>query len=129
MATKKPVVKKTTQQENTTPEVEVDVNAVTEEVKEEKTADTTTEQEEDVTVDETPEVEVDVPKDDEPEVDVDPEVNVGKKAPQGNVKIKMRVDHTCTVAMERYDLKAGKTYNVPLNVKRILNRAGLLSPL
>ena len=75
---------------------------------------------------ETPEVEVE-----EPEVKVDvekAEVNVSSK-PSGNVKIRMRTDHKCCIAMERYDLKAGKTYVVPVNVKNILNRAGLLAPL
>lgn len=55
-------------------------------------------------------------------------VNTGNK-PNGNVKIRMRTDHKCCIAMERYDLKAGKTYVVPENVKRILNKAGLLAPL
>ena len=41
----------------------------------------------------------------------------------------MRVDHKCCIAMERYDLVAGKTYVVPRNVKNILNKAGLLAPL
>ena len=75
---------------------------------------------------ETPEVEIE-----EPEVKVDvekAEVNVSSK-PSGNVKIRMRTDHKCCIAMERYDLKAGKTYVVPVNVKNILNRAGLLAPL
>lgn len=75
---------------------------------------------------ETPEVEIE-----EPEVKVDvekAEVNVSNK-PSGNVKIRMRTDHKCCIAMERYDLKAGKTYVVPVNVKNILNRAGLLAPL
>ena len=75
---------------------------------------------------ETPEVEIE-----EPEVKVDvekAEVNVSNK-PNGNVKIRMRTDHKCCIAMERYDLKAGKTYVVPVNVKNILNRAGLLAPL
>lgn len=55
-------------------------------------------------------------------------VNVNNK-PNGNVKIRMRVDHKCCIAMERYDLKAGKTYVVPENVKNILNKAGYLAPL
>lgn len=46
-----------------------------------------------------------------------------------NVRIRMRTDHHCVVAMQRYDLKAGQCYNVPVNVKEILNRAGLLAPL
>ena len=82
-------------------------------------------------VEETPVVEVEVP---EVEVVAEPEVEVvaqpvKAKRPEGNVKICMRVDHKCTVAMEVYDLKQGKVYNVPENVKRILNDAGLLAPL
>lgn len=67
----------------------------------------------------------------EPKVDVDIESAEVKDCnrPNSGVKIRMRVDHSCTIAMERYDLKAGKTYIVPANVKRILNNAGLLSPL
>lgn len=45
------------------------------------------------------------------------------------VRIRMRVDHHCVIAMERYDLHAGKTYNVPSNVKEILNKNGFLAPL
>ena len=81
---------------------------------------------------ETPEVEI-------PEVDIETPsgIEVDEKSaevdksnqPNGNVKIRMRVDHKCCIAMERYDLKAGKTYVVPANVKEILNRAGLLAPL
>lgn len=78
---------------------------------------------------EVPEVKVEEPK--EADVVVDKEVAKVDPAnkPSGNVKIRMRVDHKCTIAMERYDLKAGKTYTVPENVKRILNNAGLLAPL
>lgn len=64
----------------------------------------------------------------EPEVEVDLSVTEAKR-PSGFVKIRMRTDHKCCIAMERYDLKAGKTYNVPENVKEILNNAGLLAPL
>ena len=49
--------------------------------------------------------------------------------PEKKVKIRMRVDHNCTIAMENYDLKQGKTYDVPKDVKRILEEAGLLAPL
>lgn len=56
------------------------------------------------------------------------DVDVSNK-PNGNVKIRMRVDHKCCIAMERYDLKANKTYTVPMNVKNILNKAGYLAPL
>lgn len=89
--------------------------------------------EEETTVEETSAIEVETPEVEieEPEVKVDvekAEVNVSNK-PSGNVKIRMRTDHKCCIAMERYDLKAGKTYVVPVNVKNILNRAGLLAPL
>ena len=77
---------------------------------------------------EVPEVEVEEPKADI-EVDADKAEVKANNRPNGNVKIRMRVDHKCCIAMERYDLKAGKTYVVPENVKRILNKAGLLAPL
>lgn len=87
-----------------------------------------------VTVDVTPEVEVPEVVVEEPKKDdivVDEKVAEVKESnrPNGNVKIRMRVDHNCCIAMERYDLKAGKMYTVPENVKRILNNAGLLAPL
>ena len=63
------------------------------------------------------------------DVDVKKATVDNSNKPNGNVKIRMRVDHKCCIAMERYDLKAGKTYTVPENVKEILNKAGLLSPL
>ena len=77
---------------------------------------------------ETPQVEVEEPK---PEVEVDTKVAEVKASdrPKGTVKIRMRVDHKCCIARERYDLKAGKVYTVPENVKNILNKAGLLAPL
>lgn len=82
-------------------------------------------------VEEAVEVEIEIPTKvevEEPKVDV--EVNTqSTNRPSGNAKIRMRVDHKCCIAMERYDLKAGKTYTVPENVKRILNKAGLLAPL
>ena len=87
-----------------------------------------------VDVVETPEVEIPETAVETPVVDdvvVDTEntqVNNSNK-PNGNVKIRMRADHKCCIAMERYDLKEGKTYVVPENVKRILNNAGLLAPL
>lgn len=78
---------------------------------------------------EIPEVDVEEKKEDEPKVEVDQTAPDTANRPNGKVKIRMRVDHKCTIAMERYDLKAGKTYTVPENVKRILNNAGLLAPL
>lgn len=109
-------------------EVAVEVDVVETPVAEDPvgldTVDTEVVEAEDTTV----EVEVEAPAKDDT-VDVDTEsVNVSNK-PSGKVKIRMRVDHKCCIAMERYDFKAGKTYTVPENVKRILNKAGLLAPL
>lgn len=101
-------------------------------VKKVKTDEVTVEVEATKEVVETPEVEIpEEVKVEEPKVVVDEEVaKVDKsKKPNGSVKIRMRVDHRCTIAMERYDLKQGQTYTVPENVKRILNDAGLLAPL
>jgi len=56
-----------------------------------------------------------------------PETNIPKVEPQ--VRIRMARDHRCTIAMKFYDLKKGQCYNVPTNVKRVLNNAGLLAPL
>ena len=83
---------------------------------------------------ETPEIEIPEVEVEEPKADVEvdekkAEVTPEKRPNNGSVKIRMRVDHKCCIAMERYDLKAGKTYVVPENVKRILNNAGLLAPL
>lgn len=52
-----------------------------------------------------------------------------KTRPKENVKIRLRKDHSCSIGGEMYDFKAGKVYTVPKNVKKILNRAGFLSPL
>ena len=85
----------------------------------------------------TPDVEVEKPKTEETENKVETTLEVDtskakvdeKKEPEANVKIRMREDHRCTIAMVRYDFKKGKLYTVPANVKRILNNAGLLAPL
>lgn len=63
-----------------------------------------------------------------PKLEIDSGVDTTKK-PEERVKIRLRQDHRCSIAMEHYDFKAGKVYLVPRNVKSILNRAGLLSPL
>lgn len=63
-------------------------------------------------------------------IEIEPEEEEEEvEASEKMVRIRMRVDHNCCIAMERYNLKAGEYYNVPSNVKDILNRAGLLSPL
>ena len=110
--------------EKETVEVAVDV-AETEVVEETAIEEVTEVEAEDLTV-EVPTVE-ETPTEDV--VVVDTENIKTSKPTNGNVKIRMRVDHKCCIAMERYDLKADKTYTVPENVKRILNNAGLLAPL
>lgn len=75
------------------------------------------------------EVEVPEVKEDKDIVIDEKNTELNENKPKGNVKIRMRVDHKCCIAMERYDLKEGKTYVVPENVKRVLNKAGLLAPL
>ena len=62
-------------------------------------------------------------------VDVAPTGVDENKKPEERVKIRLRVDHNCCIAMEFYEFKANNVYTVPKNVKRILNRAGLLAPL
>lgn len=62
-------------------------------------------------------------------IEIEPEEEEVEVSAEKMVRIHMRVDHNCCIAMERYNLKAGEYYNVPSNVKDILNRAGLLSPL
>ncbi len=52
-----------------------------------------------------------------------------KKAPERNVKVVLKVDHSCSVGGERYHFERGKQYNVPASVKSILMQAGLLMPL
>lgn len=64
-----------------------------------------------------------------PKITVSTEKVDTRRKPTENVKIRLRVDHSCNIAMEQYDFKAGKVYTVPKNVKKILNRAGLLSPV
>lgn len=66
-----------------------------------------------------------------PEVFVDQSAFVPDESniQEGNVRIRMREDYSCCIAMERYEFKKNKCYTVPKNVKRVLNRAGLLIPL
>ena len=126
-------VKKTNKEHKPVEVVEVQETPVVDTEPVEEEVDVEIPVEEETPVEETPAVEVETPEVvvEEPEVKVDvekAEVN-GSNKPSGNVKIRMRTDHKCCIAMERYDLKAGKTYVVPVNVKNILNRAGLLAPL
>lgn len=48
---------------------------------------------------------------------------------EGNVRIRMREDHRCFIGGSRYNLIKGHTYDVPENVKTILDKRGLLAPL
>ncbi len=107
-----------------TPETGADETSVDVEAGVEKTAQNDVEVQQEVEI---PEVPV---EDETPDVQVDTEAKVDtSNKPEEKVKIRMRVDHKCCIAMERYDLVAGKTYVVPRNVKNILNKAGLLAPL
>lgn len=141
----KPTIKKPTSEKATTPEVKIDKAVVegldpnaeeetTEETEEgaegvaelnEELGDEETKHE-DTTEEEKPEK---APAEKKPEVQVDTTTIKEQNKPMENVKIRMAVDHSCVIAMERYELKAGKTYNVPRNVRNILNRNGLLKPL
>ena len=55
--------------------------------------------------------------------------DVIQKAPVKFVRILPKKDHTCVIGGERYFLKSGVCQNVPLEVKNILTKADLLSPL
>ena len=52
-----------------------------------------------------------------------------KVTAQSNVKVRCRYDHSCTVAGVKYSFKKGVVQTVPLNVKKVLERADLLLPL
>ena len=134
-------LKKATPQTAPTPEVEIDKTVVGEtDTTAEQTAEDTegvselNEELGDTEQEQTEETTPEEPKQEKPAEKKEPEVKVDttidkKKKPMENVKIRMAADHSCVIAMERYDLKAGKTYNVPRNVRNILNKRGLLKPL
>jgi len=121
------------------PDVQVDETPVTpDETTVETTPDTSAETPPAVETPDpsTPPVEVEIPEEPKSsDVEVNPTdigaptVEVPTKKQNADVKVRMRCDHRCTIAMVRYDLKADKVYVVPANVKRILNDAGLLAPL
>lgn len=62
-------------------------------------------------------------------LEVDTTVVAEEPKVKGNVRVRMNKDHQCFIGGEHYVLTAGQCYNVPANVKEILNRAGLLAPL
>lgn len=55
--------------------------------------------------------------------------DIEQKPAVKNVKILPKQNHTCSIGGTRYCLKKGVQTNVPVGVKEILNRAGLLNPL
>lgn len=61
------------------------------------------------------------------EINIDEDII--QKAPVKNVRINPAVDHSCSIGGVRYYLKKGVCQNVPLEVKEIFAKAGLLSPL
>lgn len=54
---------------------------------------------------------------------------IGEAPAPKNVKISLRIDHSCVIGGEHYHFVKGKQYNVPYEVKSILKQAGLLMPL
>lgn len=100
----------------------------------EETVDVAVEETKEEVTEAVDDVQVDIPEEKADEITVDAEafkvneVNIPEEK-EKKVRIRLRVDHHCSIAMERYDFKAGKTYDVPANVKLILDRAGLLAPL
>nr|DAT59004.1 MAG TPA: hypothetical protein [Caudoviricetes sp.] len=79
-------------------------------------------------------IEVNIPVEEEevkeePVVEIDEDSIEAVEKPESMVKIRMRENHRCCIALERYDLEKDKVYIVPSNVRDILNGAGLLSPL
>lgn len=55
--------------------------------------------------------------------------DVEQKEPARTVRVCPAVDHSCCIGGTRYNLKKGVCQNVPPEVKSILNKNGLLSPL
>lgn len=63
------------------------------------------------------------------ESDVEVTPDIIQKPAVKNVKILPKQNHTCSIGGTRYALKKGVQMNVPVEVKTILNKAGLLMPL
>lgn len=75
-------------------------------------------------------VEVEIPAENNSNVEVDTTpVDDTKQATAKTVRIKMRENHSFWVNTDYYNLKKGQCYNVPISVKRRLNKVGLLLPL
>ena len=100
-------------------------------VEETKVEDIVTEETTEVSTEEpNVEVEVEETKTEEPEVSVDTTVADVSNAPkEKNVRVKIKKDISFNFGNERYDLKEGQCYNVPVAVKLHLNKFDALSPL
>lgn len=51
------------------------------------------------------------------------------KTKENKVKVRLNKDHKCCIGGERYYFKKDCVYTVNTNIKRILNKGGLLKPL
>ena len=100
-------------------------------VEETKVEDIVTEETTEVSTEE-PDVEVEVEetKTEEPEVSVDTTVADVSNAPkEKNVRVKIKKDISFNFGNEKYVMKEGQCYNVPVAVKLHLNKFDALSPL
>ena len=117
-------VKKVTKKESPVEEVKVEevteVTEVTEEVTEdvEVTETTTEETTEEVTEEPTTEIEVDTKV-----------ADVSNAPKDKNVRVKVKKDISFNFGNEKYVMKEGQCYNVPVAVKLHLNKFDALSPL
>lgn len=101
----------------------IDIDAESAEVTtptEEETSDVT----EDTVAEESTENDTDITDDIVAEPDIEQ-----KKAAVKYVRVLPNADHNCCIGGTRYYLRKGVCQNVPPEVKDILNKAGLLSPL
>lgn len=72
---------------------------------------------------------IEIPESVTAEDEVTIEQDLVQKAPVKSVRICPNTDHSCSIGGVRYFLKKGVCQNVPVEVKDILVKAGLLSPL
>lgn len=84
---------------------------------------------EEVPTDETPVEEMDIPESVTSDDEITVNKDVAQKAPVKSVRVCPKEDHTCSIGGVRYFFKKGVCQNVPVEVKTILVKAGLLSPL
>ena len=114
-------VKKVEKKESPVEEVKVtEVTEVTEEVTEdvEVTETTTEEVTEEVTEEPTTDIEVDTKV-----------ADVSNAPKEKNVRVKVKKDISFNFGNEKYVMKEGQCYNVPVAVKLHLNKFDALSPL